>query len=113
MGTYEQQVRKISIDELSDILKSKKDVVLVDARPRDMYDQKHLPGAISIPLEDIKEYANKFDKNAKIVTYCGGYSCPASTEAAKEFGKLGFKNVRDYKGGIEEWTQKGYPTESS
>jgi rhodanese-related sulfurtransferase len=33
--------------------------------------------------------------------------------AAKEFMSLGFKDVLDYKGGIQEWSEKGYPVERS
>ncbi len=87
--------------------------VLADARPRRDYEQKHLPGAISMPVDEIGEFAGRLDRGDEIVTYCGGFQCPASTMAAKELMKLGFKNVKDFKGGIQEWTEKGYPTERS
>jgi rhodanese-related sulfurtransferase len=110
---YEQKVRTMNIDELVGLMKSNRHYVLVDARSRSDYDDRHLPGALSIPVEDIKDYADKLDKDEEIVTYCGSYQCPASTMAAKELMNLGFKNVRDYKGGIKEWGEKGYPVESS
>jgi len=110
---YEQKVRTLGFDELLRMYKNNARFVLVDGRSQEDYDQKHLPGAVNIPLEDIKSYADRLDKNEEIVTYCGGFQCPVSTEAAKVFMGLGFRNVRDYKGGIQEWTDKGYPTESS
>lgn len=104
-----QQVNVITINELTDLLKSDQSYVIVDARPRDAYDKAHLPGAVSVPLDETDSYAGKFDKNQTIVTYCGSFQCPISTNSAREFMKLGFKNVRDYKGGIKEWQEKGYP----
>ncbi|HTX43603.1 MAG TPA: rhodanese-like domain-containing protein, partial [Methanocella sp.] len=108
---YEQKVRTLSMNELLDMYKNNVRFVLADARSREDYDESHLPGARSMPLEDIKDIAGRLDKNEEIVTYCGGFQCPASTEAAKELMRRGFKNVLDFKGGIQEWTEKGYPTE--
>lgn len=110
---YEQKIRTLSFNDLLDMYKNNARFVLVDVRSREDYDKSHLPGALSIPLEDIRDYADRLDRGEEIVTYCGGFQCPASTEAAKELMKLGFNNVRDYKGGIQEWTEKGYPAESS
>jgi rhodanese-related sulfurtransferase len=103
------QVHAITIDELIDLTKSDQNYVIVDARPRDAYDKEHLPGAVSVPLDETDSYAGKFDKNQTVITYCGSFQCPISTKSAQEFMKLGFKNVRDYKGGIKEWKEKGYP----
>ena len=109
---YEQKVRTLGLEELKKMYESNAKFVLVDARSREDFDQAHLPGALSIPVEDIKERSGRFDKREEIVTYCGSFQCQASTAAAREFMKLGFKNVKDYKGGIKEWTEKGYPTET-
>jgi len=113
MDLYQQKVHTLSFDELLKMYKENAKFVLVDARSQEDYDKKHLPGSINIPLEDLKSYADRLDKSEVIVTYCGGFQCPVSTEAAKELMTLGFKKVMDYKGGIQEWTEKGYPTESS
>lgn len=110
---YEQKVRTISFDELQQKIKNDESFALVDARSREDYDKSHLPGALSVPVEDVRDYAGRLDKNEEIITYCGGFQCPASTMAAKEFMSLGFKDVLDYKGGIQEWSEKGYPVERS
>ena len=104
-----RQVRIITIDELTDLLKSNQSYVIIDTRSRDAYDKAHLPGAVSIPLNLTDSYAGKFDRNQLIVTYCESFQSPDSTNAAEEFMKLGFTNVWVYKGGIKEWKDKGYP----
>lgn len=105
-------MRTLSFDELQKLYRENARFVLVDARSREDYGRGHLPGAISLPVEDIKDGAGRLDKNEEIVTYCGSFECHASTMAAKEFMRLGFKDVRDYKGGIREWSEKGSPVES-
>ncbi len=104
------QVRMISIDDLNALMKSGTDLLLVDARSREQYYMAHIPGAISMPLNEIQQYAGSIDRNRMIVTYCGNYHCPISTKAAVEFARLGFSDVQDYKGGIKEWQEMGYAT---
>jgi rhodanese-related sulfurtransferase len=105
----EPQVRTIGIDELVDLMKSGNSYVLVDTRPREAYDQAHLPGAIAIPLSNIDSYEGRLDRNSTVVVYSDSFESPVSTEAAAEFMRLGFKDVRDYKGGFQEWKERDYP----
>jgi rhodanese-related sulfurtransferase len=105
-----QQVRMMSIDDLNALRNSNADFLLVDARPREQFAMAHIPGALSMPLNEIPMYAGSLDKNRMIVTYCGNYHCPISTKAAEAFSSLGFTNVYDYKGGIKEWQETGYTT---
>lgn len=48
--------------------------VLVDTLPAASYRHRHLPGAVSLPLEDLVERAAEVlpDRDAEIVTYCSG-----------------------------------------
>ncbi len=56
-------------------LKSKLDrreIVLVETLAPERYREAHIPGALNIPPEQIKELAPQLlpNKNAEIVTYC-------------------------------------------
>lgn len=87
---------------------------LVDVRKTQDYEQEHIKGAISLPLEEIEEKAfNMFDKNDLIVVYCASFASQASTQAAGALQKLGFKSVLDYKGGIKDYAQANLPLEGS
>ena len=46
------------------------------------------------------------------VTYCAGYECHASSQAAQLLADNGFR-VRAYEGGIKEWKDSGLPTEAA
>ncbi len=48
----------------------KQDFVLLDARDRASYDKEHLPGAQSMPLEQVDQLADDLDPTKEYVTYC-------------------------------------------
>jgi rhodanese-related sulfurtransferase len=64
----------ISRDELKGKLDRKERFTLVEALPEWMYQEGHLPGAIDLPPDKVREKAPDLlpDKDAEIVVYCGG-----------------------------------------
>lgn len=100
-------VHFISKETLTKWLGEKEKPVVIDVLSPESYRNAHIRGAINISYEHLKSEADKLDKNARIVVYCANYQCHASTQAAQLLGKLGFKNVYDYKGGIKEWQEAG------
>ena len=105
---------KITVQELQRQLAAGEPVVLVEALPPMYYEEVHLPGALNIPHDRVDELAPALlpDKQAQIVVYCAGASCPNSAIAARRFEQLGYRNVRDYDEGKAEWVTAGLPTES-
>jgi len=53
------------------------------------------------------------DKNALVVTYCGGLTCPASARLAEHLRTLGYANVLRYPQGYAGWQQAGYPVDTT
>ena len=45
-------------------------VLFVDVRNADAYKEKHIDGAINIPLEQIKTRAGELPRDKYLVTYC-------------------------------------------
>jgi len=89
------------------------EVVLVDARSPISWAAQRLPGAINIPTGTVDERAPQRipDRNTEVVVYCGGGACKASLAVAGRLVELGYRNVRHYPGGKEEWTAAGLPLE--
>ncbi|MGN9845049.1 rhodanese-like domain-containing protein [Nonomuraea sp. H19] len=102
----------ITRDELQAALGS---VTVVDTLGGDYYAQQHLPGAIALVESEVAERAAVLlpDKDAAIVTYCTGPSCPNSKVVASRLTALGYTNVRRYTEGIEDWVLAGLPVESN
>jgi rhodanese-related sulfurtransferase len=101
---------KISIDDLKKKIDAGEDLQIVDVRGRECcYDLGHIPGAISIPLNEFEERApRELDKERPVIVYCGGFSCTLSPRAAHLLSDcMGFTDVSDYAGGIKKWRDSG------
>ena len=69
-------VPTISRDELKQKIDRGDDFLLVETLPEFMYNQRHLPGAINLPPNDVQRRAAEVlpEKDAEIVVYCGGFT---------------------------------------
>lgn len=77
-------------------------VTVVDVRTPKEYAERHIPGAINIPVETIgdQQPAELTDPDAELLIYCR--SGVRSRQAAEKLVSLGYKNVTDM-GGIIDW----------
>ena len=96
----------ITRESLKGMIDRKEDFILVNTLSPESYESQHIPGSINIPVDDIEMKAeNLLDKEKDIIIYCGIFECTMSTHAAKILDKLGYNNVYDYKGGLQDWKQ--------
>lgn len=103
------KVKKISAEELYKKIKNNEDFKLVDVLLPSSYNEWHIPGAINLQIDEMEEKAPVlFKKDDEIIVYCVSFECQSSTRAAKELEKLGFTNVKDFKGGKKEWKEKNF-----
>jgi ArsR family transcriptional regulator len=87
-------------------------VTLIDARPQEEFAAGHLPGAISLPLGELKRRLRELPRDQDIVAYCRGQYCVLSYEAVAELRKQGFKAFR-LEDGYPEWKAAGLPVGDS
>jgi rhodanese-related sulfurtransferase len=66
-------VATITRDELKQKIDRRDKFTLVETLAPDSFRQGHLPGAVNLPPDKLKELAARVlpDKNADIVVYCG------------------------------------------
>jgi len=90
-------------------------LTIVDVLPTSSYEEGHISGAISLPVEDVATRASTLlpNRDAEIVVYCGSPTCPRAENAASLLRELGYSKVRHYHGGLAEWTEAGEPLEGS
>ncbi len=107
-------ISTITRDELKAVLEGPAKLVLVEALPAKYYLDKHLPGAINIPHDEVDALAASLlpDKDAPIVVYCANGPCRNSGIAAARLTELGYTSVRDYHEGKADWIEAGLPVES-
>jgi rhodanese-related sulfurtransferase len=85
------------------------DFKLVMALGEWAYRAKHIPG--SLHFNAIEEALEALDPNDDIVVYCSNVRCLASVAAYRHLSDRGYKHVRRYAGGVEDWEEAGYPLE--
>ena len=94
-----------------------REVVLLDVRPKYIYDNGHLPGAFSFPLADFDEVLPKLldfvKKDTAILVYCSGVECSDSHTFATQLLALRFTQIRVYAGGFLEWQEMGFEIEKN
>lgn len=88
----------VSRDELRARLR-KRAVVVLDVRPAEEYAAGHLPGAVSIPVSELKQRLNEVPKGQDVVACCRGPYCVYSYDAIEILRPLGFR-VRRLDGGF-------------
>jgi rhodanese-related sulfurtransferase/DNA-binding transcriptional ArsR family regulator len=88
-------------------------VVLIDVRRTEEFEQGHIAGAISVPLDSLKTWAREdAPKRKRIVAYCRGPYCVDATHAVSELKKRGLRAFRS-EDGVAEWQAAGLPIDTS
>ncbi len=85
-------------------------IKIINVLSADTYQDCHIKDSISVPLNDLAEFAKELPKDTEVIVHCAHFDCPLSKRAWRLLTDLGFTNVRAYEGGMAEWCQKGYPT---
>lgn len=98
-----QSYRTIDQNDAQKILSGKKDYILLDVRTKMEYDKRHIPNAILLPIEEIKQgnVSALPDKKQKILIYC--WTGRRAEDSAEILTKLGYNNIYVF-GGIVDWT---------
>lgn len=99
---------KILPEELVE-LQADTDLVILDTRSPEEYEQGHLENARFVNYETFRlEDVADLSKEQKIIVYCkkGG----RSDKVSQQLIDAGYKRVKSLTGGITAWQEKGYPT---
>jgi len=87
------------------------EVTVIDVRPREEYAAGHIPGAISLPVPDLKKGRVALPKHRDVVAYCRGPYCVMALDAVDILRRKGFRAHR-MEHGVLEWRARGWPVES-
>lgn len=70
------------------------DAKIIDVRKQSEFATEHLAQATNIPLSDMMQHGNDFEKNQEILVHCaGGYRSMVAAAALKNMGYTNVKNV--------------------
>ena len=104
----------VSLEQARSLYQAGK-AVFLDTRDPLSFEEGHIPGALSVPLEDVENYIQQLQtlaaKEFIVIAYCDGFDCPASTEVAEVIQEYGVTSVHVFVEGWEAWRAAGYPVE--
>ncbi len=83
------------------------EVTVLDVRPGDEYRAGHIPGALSVPVAELKARLKEVPKGREVVAYCRGPYCVMSLDAVQLLRAKGFKAHR-LETGVADWRARGW-----
>jgi rhodanese-related sulfurtransferase/DNA-binding CsgD family transcriptional regulator len=87
------------------------EVTILDVRPEDEYRAGHIPGALSIPPQELERRLADLPRDREIVAYCRGPYCVYAAEAVEALRKAGLR-ARRMEEGLPDWKARGFPVET-
>ncbi|MBE7481558.1 MAG: metalloregulator ArsR/SmtB family transcription factor [Polyangiaceae bacterium] len=96
-------------DELLRRVKSG-EVTVLDVRPVEEYRAGHIPGALSVPVAELKARLKELPRGREVVAYCRGPYCVMAVEAVELLRKKGFKAWR-MEQGVADFRARGWRVE--
>ena len=105
--TRRDELEPVSLKELRKLIRDEAATV-IDVRPRAEYEAGHIPGALSIPVAQLKRRLGEIPKNSSVVAYCRGPYCVYSAEAIEILSKHGYLARRTAQG-LPDWKAEGLP----
>ncbi len=108
-------IKTISREQIKEKLDSQEPVTIIEALSPKYFDAEHLPGAINIPHDQVREKAPHMlpDKGAFIIVYCSNTACQNSHIAANTLQQMGYSNTYEYVEGKQHWQEGNLPLHAS
>ncbi|MCD7777580.1 MAG: rhodanese-like domain-containing protein [Clostridiales bacterium] len=93
---------KLNHAEAKKLLDGDKNLILVDVRTKEEFEESYIEGARLLSLDQIEERAGEVlpDKNRQVMVYCR--SGKRSKAAAEILDNMGYKHIYDM-GGLIDW----------
>lgn len=95
----------VGLDELRERLAAG-DALLLDVRPADEYAAGHLPGARSLPIDELEARLAELPEGTAVVAYCRGPYCVFADRAVEALRARGV-DARRLREGVPEWRAAG------
>ncbi|NQV92900.1 DUF1573 domain-containing protein [Candidatus Kaiserbacteria bacterium] len=98
---------------VADKIKNNEDIILLDVRTLEEYEETHLKGALLLPVQELSGQSladiglGEDAKNKEIIIYCR--SGARGKTAYDIMNSLGYTNIKSISGGMIHWEEDNYP----
>jgi rhodanese-related sulfurtransferase len=100
------ELQPVTREELTRRLQDGDNLVVLDVRPAAEYAAGHLPGAVSIPVAELRRRLAELPADREVVAYCRGPYCAFAHEAVAKLREAGV-SARRLEDGLPEWQAAG------
>jgi len=103
---------RVSAEQVIDLLGKEAALVIIDSRKTSDRNKGYIEGSIGLQDTDTNPAAlakHIKTKSTPVVFYCNGVKCGRSVAASKIAITEGYKNIYWFRGGWDEWVDKGLP----
>jgi rhodanese-related sulfurtransferase len=101
------ELEPVTMAELRKLMREDR-ITVIDVRPRAEFEAGHIPGAISMPVVELKRRVGELPRRKEVIAYCRGPYCVYSLEAVTLLRKRGLR-ARRVREGLGEWRARGLP----
>jgi rhodanese-related sulfurtransferase len=84
------------------------DATVIDVRPREEYEAGHIPGAVSVPVDELQQRLRTLPRSREVIAYCRGPYCVYSLDAVTLLRRKGYR-ARRAEEGLPDWRLAGLP----
>jgi membrane protein DedA with SNARE-associated domain/rhodanese-related sulfurtransferase len=108
------EMARISVEELHYQMGSDPAPLVVDVRSitAQSLERQRIPGALSLPLQEVAQHVGKLPRDRDIILYCNCPNEASAAQAARVLMTHGFRRVRPLHGGLDAWIAAGYTVEA-
>jgi rhodanese-related sulfurtransferase/DNA-binding transcriptional ArsR family regulator len=97
----------VTRDQLQKLAR-RRSVTVLDVRPTEEYEGGHIPGAVSIPLDELAHRLAELPDDGQVVAYCRGAYCVLAHDAVALLRRRG-RRAQRLADGMLEWRLAGLP----
>jgi|SRR5690625_335551 len=91
----------VNNEELKKVIDENDKATIIDVREQAEYFFNHIPGAVSVPLNDLDKHIDNFNKTDELYIVCR--SGNRSDLVAQKLTEKGFENVKNVVPGMNDW----------
>jgi len=85
----------------------RRNVIVIDVRPTAEYVAGHIPGARSVPPDEVRRHLRAIPTDSEIVAYCRGPFCVYADDVVRSLQRRGIR-ARRLEDGFPEWKRAGH-----
>jgi rhodanese-related sulfurtransferase len=101
-------MQQLTVQQLSEQIDAGTAPIIIDVREPYEFQHARIEGAVLKPLGEIYQWARELDKEQAYVVMC--HTGARSYQAALMLERMGFNQIANLLGGIDDWTMRIDPS---